>query len=229
MSEQTAVPGALPAPPTPSPLAPARLRDLLLRPSAFFTSPALLKKPELLIAAWIVGVSTAIERMELRLMAAEVVRAGGVSQAMAHGSWPVFWTLALVAGAIHGALVWWIGGWWYRVRLELSGATNPDPRRARAVYTYVNIVEDVPALLTVVVYSFVFTNYAASFESLEWWSAFALIFTVWSFFTSFFGATSAFENISRVKAAIWFVVLPMAFYTIMIGGLAMAVVFLTEQ
>ena len=229
MSEQVAIPAALPAPPTPSPLSLPRLRDLLLRPSAFFTSPALTKRPELMIAAWIVGVATMLDRLDARLLLSEIRAGGGVWMSIAHAPWPMFWVAAILLGAIQAAFVWWIGGWWYRVRLELSGATDPDPLRARAVYTYQNLVVDVPTILVTIAYSFVYVSFAEAYESLEWWSALALIFVVWSFFTSYFGATSAFANLSRVKAALWFVVLPMAFYTILIGGAALAVAILTEQ
>lgn len=229
MSEQTFAPAALPSPPIPSPLSPSRLRDLLLRPTSFFSSPALTKRPELLIAAWIVGVATMLDRLDLRLAISDITSGGGVWMSIAHAPWTMFWVSAILIGAIQGAFVWWVGGWWYRVRLELSGATDPDPLRARAVYAYQNLVADVPTILVTIGYGFVYANFAEAYESLEWWSAFALIFAVWSFFTSYFGATTAFENLSRVKAALWFIVIPMAFYTILIVGAGIAVVLLTDQ
>ena len=228
MSEQIFAPAALPSPPIPSPLSPSRLRDLLLRPTAFFTSPALTKRPELLIAAWIVGVATMLDRLDLRLLASELTSGGAVWKSIAYAQWPFFWVAAILLGGTQAIFVWWIGGWWYRVRLELCGAVDPDPLRARAVYTYQNLVADAPTIVVVIVYSLVYANYMAAFEAEEFWSALALPLAVWSFFTSYFGATTAF-TISRVKAAIWFVVLPMLFYTLLFAGVVLAVTFAGKQ
>jgi hypothetical protein len=228
MSEQAGVAPGMVAPVVtaaehPSPLSPRGLRDLYLRPIQFFTRPNLTAKPALLIAVWMMGIAAVMQRIDYALIAEDSFGfKSGVALGAAH-SWPMFWVIAVVLGMLYGWIVWLAGGWWYWIRVALSGAADPDPRLARAVYTYQNIVVDLPAIVFAILYTFAFAHYAASFASEQLWTWIPGIFFPWSCITSYFGVTSAFRNVSKVKAALWFVVAPLLFYTvlaIMVGVLA---------
>lgn len=215
MSEQVLVaPVAAPAA-HPSPLSPRGLRDLFLRPGSFFARPNLTARPAFLIAIWIVGAATVIERIDYALIAQEFGVKAGPSLAAAH-SWPVFWVVAAVFGVLHGWLVWLAGGWWYWIRVALSGADDPDPRLARGVYIWQNIVADLPDLLFIVLYTFVFADYAAAQDSDQVWTFIPAVFFLWSCLTSYFGVIAAFPAVSKVKTALWFIVAPLLFYTALI-------------
>lgn len=222
MSEQVFVaPVAVPEE-QPSPFSPRGLRDLFLRPGSFFTRPNLIAKPAFLIAIWIMGAATVVERIDYALIAQDFGAQAGPSLAAAH-SWPVLWVVAAVFGVLHGWLVWLVGGWWYWIRVALSGADDPDPRLARGVYVWQNLVADVPNLLFMVLYTFAFANYAAAQDSDQFWTFIPSIFFLWSCFTSYFGVTAAFPQVSKVKAALWFVVAPLLFYTALFMVVALGI------
>jgi hypothetical protein len=200
------------------------LRELYLRPIQFFTRPNLTAKPALLIAVWLMGIEVVMQRIDLALIAEEYfgVRSG-VALGAAH-SWPMFWIIAAVLGVLYGWLVWLAGGWWYWIRVALSGADDPEPRLARGVYTYQNLVADLPAIAFAVLYTFLFRNYAAAQDSEALWTLVPALVFLWSCFTSFFGVTAAFPTASKVKAALWFIVAPFLFYTALIVVLIAAAV-----
>jgi hypothetical protein len=215
----TAQPEASPAGAQPVSV-PKLLAWLLFRPSRLFADLTPLKaKPMWIIVAWIAGVAFAIDRTDVVMMRSELTGRSGSSLAL--DSWVSFWPFILIVGAVHGMLVWLIGGWWYRVRLKWSGDPSADPFSARIVFTYTTLITAVPALLVTVIYTFVYESYRAAWNSDEAWSSLLLIFLVWEFVASYKGVRSAFA-VSKWKARFWFLIMPLAFFTIfglVIGGM----------
>ena len=130
---------------------------------------------------------------------------------MPFDSWAAFWPFILIAGAFYAALVWLIGGWWYRVRLRWSGDANADPFSARIVFTYTNAMTALPALLVTGVYTFVYESYRAAWASEEAWSSLLIIFLVWECIASYKGVRTTFA-VSKWKARLGFLSVPLGFY-----------------
>ena len=118
--------------PAHSPLWPRHLIDLFFRPRRYFSGQlALGKTIYVVFVTWCYGISSNIERIDSSHLRAEMGRPRpGWEQIgpMITESWLAFWVLVLVVGAISGLILWWVGGWWYRVRLQWSGAHEPDKR-----------------------------------------------------------------------------------------------------
>lgn len=199
---------------TRSPLLPEHLVDIFLHPHRFFSSQlALGRTPYVIAVTWCFGAATAIGRLN------ESLDPGSLSGALAAplaDSWPQLWAYLAVSGAGSGLLLWWFGGYWYRVRLAWCGASRPDPRVARLVYIYSAFVGSAPAILLVALQTFVFSSYreawAGSRVNWIWLGVFAL----WSLWPSYVGATTLFD-LGRIRAWIWFVALPAIAYAIASG------------
>jgi len=200
------------------PLHPGRLKDLYFAPSRFFAADNLDWAPYYRIAAWLIGISGAIDRIDKNLMRADLgdPRPG---QEMMTESWFGFWSIVLLSGILGGYLIWLVGGWWYRVRLIWSGALQADKRAARLVYIYAALVGALPNLLIVVIASLLFENYAAYWASDEVWSSLLIIFPFWGIVVSYKGAMTTFE-VRKGRAQWWFLWFPICLYIVFFGVVA---------
>ena len=207
--------------PTQSASLPRLLAALFFRPSRLFADLTPLKaKPPWIIVAWIGGVSSAIDRAD-RLMLKSDLTGNESSTMQLLDSWAAFWPFILMVGAFNAALIWLIGGWWYRVRLNWSGAANADPFSARIVYGYTNLITALPAITATLISTFVYESYRAAWNADEAWSALLLVFIVWECIASYKGVRVAFE-VGKWKARFWFLILPLAVYlavALVIGGM----------
>jgi hypothetical protein len=188
---------------------------LYFRPSRLFADITPLKaKPAFLIVAWIAGITSAIDRVDVNLMRSDLL--GRRVPTALVDSWLGFWPFILAVGALYAGLVWLIGGWWYRVRLRWAGVASPDPFDARIVYIHQDLVVGLPAVLSTVVQMFVFESYRAAWASDEAWSGLLIIFIVWSCIASYKAVRAAFA-VGRWQGRFWFLILPMGFY-LAVGG-----------
>jgi hypothetical protein len=187
------------------------LTSLYFRPSHLFADITPLKaKPAFLIVAWIAGITSAIDRFDVNLVRSELM-GRATPTAFLMDSWLAFWPFILAVGAVYAAMVWLIGGWWYRMRLSWAGAANPDPFAARIVYIHQDLVVGLPAVISTVIQTFVFESYRAAWASDEAWSGLLIIFIGWSCIASYKAVRAAFA-VGKWKARFWFLILPMGFY-----------------
>ena len=208
--------------PESSPFWPQNLLDLLLRPTRFFSdNVALGRTPYVFLATWALGMSSVIDRVDTRLVQAELRDDPARWQALESlvGTWPAMWANVLAGGLVGGALYWWIGGWWCRVRLGWSGAESPDKGLARLLIIYSSFVFAAPAVLSLVGQSLLYDNYIQAYESDTFLSIIVVIMMFWSMFTTYKGAINLF-SVSRRRAQIWFIGLPAVFYFFIMGGAA---------
>lgn len=203
------------APPEPStkPLAVLWLVYLFFRPRTFFQNFVIHSTPGLTaLCAWVYGVSAAFDTIESRLMPET---APGLAD-----SWRTYWALALALGAVEGAFFFAIGGWWYRVRLEWSGASNPAPALARRVYLFASQVLAIPWIAMKASDTAAYESPGAAVAAAgSWWGAVAIVFPVWSCWNSYVGVRTAFV-VRRGAARLWFFILPCAFYAVFVIGVA---------
>ena len=174
--------------------------------------------PSLLLVTWCFGASNAIDRIDKRLMRAELGQARpweSVSPFVVE-SWLGFWPWVLATGAVSGALVWWVGGWWYGVRLRWSGAMDLDKRLARITFVYSSFVVTGPAILLAIGKTVAYPSYAVAYAADEWFSVGFVLFPFWSIVTSYIGVRTLFAVV-RWKAITWFIVLPAMVYGIVLG------------
>jgi hypothetical protein len=220
---------ALPAEPAPPPVDVRRfqpfqlahLRDLFFRPSRFF-APDVRPGPAwaVSLACWLMGISYVIDRIDIKMMQADV--AGTHRNPLTEklvASWDAYWAALLIGGTLAGAMIWFIGGWWYRLRLRWSGAVAPDAREARLAYVFAGLVFCLPALIVTLLLTLRFESYAAA------WSAESLdglllpVFMVWSCATGWLAARTKF-GVTGPLPLLLFLILPVLVYMVAIGGFA---------
>ena len=203
------------------PLCFADLIDLYSRPGKFFSGRLNLgATAPLLLTILVIGVAGQIDRLDSEILRHDfdATRATWTMiEPIVNGPWLMFWAFCIGGGIIGGALVYAIGGWWYRMRLYLSDSGKDiSIPLARHVYIYAGLVSAIPVLLLTIGFSFVHPNYISWFRSDELLSAFVPIFIFWSVAVSYIGATTTFP-MTRWKARLWFLILPCIFYLVIMG------------
>lgn len=180
--------------------------ELLLRPERYFETllrTASKRLPWLVI--WVCGVAQVIDNLDMQLLT-------GRSRADAAilTNWVVLWEFALIGGIIAGLVNWLIGGWWYRVRIYLSGARGVDKRQARLVFVHSLLVLYVPSLVWLVLVTMVYSDYRAAYAESPLVFAFVPIFP-WSAWVSYRGVRHCFD-VRPGRARVWFLILPLTVY-----------------
>lgn len=215
--------------PKPSPFWPQHLVDLFISPRKFFSGQLSLgKTPYVILVTWCYGISHTIDRINRELFRVELGNPRSSWEQfgpMITESWFGFWKWVLMSGAIGGIFIWWIGGWWYRIRLKWSGDNEPDKRASRLVFVYSSFVMSGPTVAFALAYTVAYSNYLQAYSSNDFFSLLLPVFLFWSIITSYIGARTVF-NVSQWKALIWFAILPCLFYIILLGLTTMLLAFL---
>ncbi|MYM71798.1 hypothetical protein GTP56_06245 [Duganella sp. FT134W] len=214
-------------PTMPSVFGPHRLVSLLLTPRTYFAHPDLLRdRRGILIAAVLSGFAGAMDRIDQKLVRADLSNQGmGETSTMTSWvlqSWMNYWILVIGAGLIGSVFIWYIRGWWYRKRLEWSGAGDVAPDDARSVAVLQDLVYVLPTILLALIQTATYSNYAEAWEASDVTGMLVLIFVFWSCWTSYCAATTVF-TVQKSKARFWFLILPLAFYVVILGVVTMLI------
>lgn len=191
-----------------------------MNPSHFFTSFDALARPVLLFAVTLcLGVASMVDRIEQHMLRAEMGHSASgwskVSPWLLH-SWSTLWVALLVLGVLNIPLFWYLGGWWYRLRLKWSGATALDRLRPRLLLFYSSLVYALPVVLVMLVETLLFPNYRLAREAEGSWTLIFVLLSFWSVVVSYCGATRTFALMRR-KALLWFLLLPWTLYAVELG------------
>lgn len=197
-----------------------RLGALFVNPSNFFTAIDDLSRPVLLFAVTLcLGVASMVDRIEQHILRAEMGQSASGWSEMSPwllNSWGTLWGVLLVLGALNIPLFWYLGGWWYRLRLKWSGATALDPLRPRLLFVYSSLVYALPVVLVMIVETLLFPNYRLARDAEGSWTLIFVLLSFWSVLVSYCGATRTFA-LARRKALLWFLLLPWMLYAVELG------------
>lgn len=215
------------------PLRFADLLDLFSRPRQFFAGSLDLGATRYMFpAVWIVGISAQIDRLDTEILRHDfdaTRRSWEIIGPIVTGSWWAFWAWCLGVGLISGGLVYLVGGWWYRMRLYMSGSgRSVDPYEVRQVYIFSSLVVAVPGVLMVLAFTAIYPSYIAAYNADEYVSTFLILFVFWSVAVSYIGVTTTFE-VTKWKARTWFLILPIVFYVLVLGVLVALVAFFAGE
>ncbi len=208
----------------------ADVPDLFLRPSTFFAAVSLDHRwwYGSILCLW--GISQSSARIDQSLMRAELGQPRPGWEELGPwvtGSWASFWTVLLVAGLVGALFYWYVGGWWYRLRLRFSGAVAPDARTARLVMTSAAAVVALPTVLFLIGYTLAFPDYLAAWNSDEAFSTVLLAFPFWGAYVSYRGVRTRFD-VGRWRSRIWFLILPCLTFVMALGLIAVLYAILFE-
>jgi len=198
------------------------LLDLFTRPRVFFAANIDLGESKFLIpVVWVLGISAQMDRVDTEIFRSEMGESRALwdlLEPLINGPWHWFWLFCLGLGMLSGAIIYWIGGWWYRVRLRFSGAPEETETAApRHVYCWSSLVVALPYVLLVIGYTVAYPSYAAAYHSGELVSSVLPLLIFWSVVVSYVGATTRF-SLSGWKPRLWFLILPALFYLVLIGA-----------
>ena len=198
----------------------SRVVALFVQPSYFFASFEGLARPPLIFAATLcLGVASMVDRIEQHILRAEMGQGvsgwSELSPWLLH-SWSTLWIALLVFGALNVPLFWYLGGWWYRLRLKWSGATALDSLRPRLLFVYSSLVYALPVVLVMVGETLLFPNYRLARAAEGSWTLIFVVLSFWSVVVSYCGATRTFA-LTRRKALLWFLLLPWTLYAVELG------------
>lgn len=190
--------------------------SLFFRPGRFFASQNVYNSDSYAIMALLCySITRSIDRIDKEIARDSFgVRRSALDTLEQIGlfdSWAVFWVIVVVVGAIGAPFIWWLGGWWYGLRVRWSGVTAPDMRSVRLIYTYSALVQSLPMLLMTLASTFLYANYAEDYASDSPVALIILIFPFWALITSYVGVRTSFP-VSRWKALFWFLIGPLLLY-----------------
>lgn len=202
------------------PVTAASLKDLFFAPTRFFSAGlALDRQPAYGIAIAFLAVAAAIDRIEQQSLKAEMGRPNPMAD-LVNGSWPAYWGVAAISALIGAWFYWQIGGWWYRKRLNWSGAAVSEPHVPRVVFVWVTLVAAAPSVLEQVLETlFAPTKAEVDLALLE---VMPLFFLFWSIVTSYRAVLTAFPDASRGRLRLWFAILPALVYLFAFGAITTA-------
>lgn len=206
-NESRVIKGAVP------PLAVARLLrlpetlfNLFFRPRRFFAPGQPLDEPHYYQPAlYCIGLAMAIQYLDWAVFRRTLA---GTEPGLPP-QWVDIWLSLAAAGLVNALLVWFVGGWWYRLRLQWSGAVAPDKLTPRLVYVYASFVEALPTVLLLAIQTGAYHHYSDTFGSPANFAL--LLFPIWACIVSYHGATTRYA-LQRRRALFWFVLLPGGLY-----------------
>ena len=191
---------------------------LVLRPKEFFEHYFQKgQSPYLFWVVLIVGVSRAMDRMEHQFLHADLQ--GRLAQVPQANSWTTYWITASLSGLFGGAILYYLGGWWYDVRVGWAGGRR-DRETSRFLYLYSAFI---PSLLQVMAMVGNTVGDKQPFPHELEGIGLALVFgtqvvaTFYAVYVSYRGVRTVHE-LSRWGARVWFLILPGLVYTLAFGG-----------
>lgn len=215
--------------PDESPLWPRHLVDLFIRPRQFFSDHlALGRAPYVILVTWCFGIANAIDRIDQESLRAEFGRPRPGWESMGpylYESWGSYWVAVLAYGMLAGVMLWYLGGWWYALRLRWSGAVDPDKKLARLLYVYSSFIMTGPTVVYALIQTLRHENYLAAYSSDDMLALIFLVFPFWSIACSYIGVRTLFD-VKKGKALTWFAVLPTIVYLLAFGVFAALFAFL---
>ncbi|MEL7227063.1 MAG: hypothetical protein AAGL17_20070 [Cyanobacteria bacterium J06576_12] len=202
-----------------SPYYPKQLIDIFVAPGQFFSAQAALGKPlNVWIASLLIGFSSVFYGISNVVVLFKQGNEDLKPPPEILSSWGELWLFLLVGGFVLGIILWIVGGWWFRVRLVLSGAPEPDGQMARLVYIYSTLVRSLPAFITLLVWSFLYPNLDVAYEqgALFVSQFLSAIFLFGELITAYIGIKTLF-SVDRARAMLWFVFAPAVMYAVSLG------------
>lgn len=175
--------------------------------SKFAQEHLVTSKPKyLLLAIWLLGIGSAADRLT----------------SSDSSSWGEVWAIVLVGGILAGALAYYIGGWFYHVRVGWSKGTGSIDT-ARNIYTFSSLPISVTAIGSLIFNhlaygSDYFVTYAYDASSVDViFGLLALAAIGYSIYISYRGVKDVM-HVQKGRGIFWFVVAPAIFYVLILAS-----------
>ncbi|MCH7308295.1 hypothetical protein MMO38_09105 [Acinetobacter sp. NIPH 1852] len=196
------------------PFSPKNLWMLFLQPKTFFSLPAIYHHRSIMIAAYLIGVFSVMDRVDQKLLQAEFGNRTSLMLDITDAWWS-YWLLVLGLGTISAVIVWLIHGWWYKKRLQFSGAKDADPQLARHIWALQSLVTALPVMIVTILQTLMYSSYLDAYQNSSILNLVVIPFIFWSCWVSYRAATSVFNTNGWAK--FWFLAFPITFYVLAMG------------
>lgn len=160
----------------------------------------------LLLAIWVLGIGSAIDRLT----------------SSDSSSWGEVWAIAIFGGILAGALAYYIGGWFYHVRVGWSKGTG-SINTSRNIYTFSSLPISVVAIGSLIFNQMAYGNeyfdtYYSDASSVDViFALLSLVAIAYSIYISY-RAVRDVMNVEKGRAIGWFVVAPAIFYILIFAS-----------
>ncbi len=201
------MPGQLQA----KPVFPSFIRDFFFDYRAVLKNHLTAEKPPFLfIFVWLLGMSSVIDRIELKALQ---------NQTYPLGNWPAIWGLILIGGIVSGYVGYYVGGAFYHFRVWLSGGSK-NRHISRNLFLYTGLPVYAAAIISEIVDTIVygdkyFTGETNPSLGLTWLFV-SVVAILYSISLSYRGVRLLQET-KLVRSIIMFIALPVLFYTLVFG------------
>lgn len=197
-----------------SPYHPKHFLDIFIAPQDFFSAKLALGKPiYLVLAGWLqgvvfilIGIGQEVARSKMGLSTQELPEE-------LLNSWPTMWMSLYMTSAIVGTIMWFVGGYLFKLRVLLSGVPEPDLPLARIIYIYSSLVRSLPLFILLIAWTILYPNYGEAFDqgAIKLAELLNIVFSLGEMITAYIGVRTLF-SVDRRRALLWFVVAPAAWF-----------------
>lgn len=189
---------------------------LVFQPKKFFTEDFNGEaSPFLFITIAIYGMSNIMGRIEKQFTKADIK--GNLHEYEWMNSWLEYWLGVVIFGALSGYFFYYLGGWFYNVRIKWSDGTS-DIKKAKFLFLYPAFV---PSLIQFLIVVFFMMQSPVPYDpnaDLKLTESVGLVLLIvanfYSIYISYIGVTTT-TDVSISKARLWFLTLPIIFHVFM--------------
>ena len=185
------------------------IHRLFFRPRAYFEGIKAPKKTSwLYIFSLTFALSNAIDRMAMNSLQGRPELK----------SWVEYWTFIAIGGLVGMFIVHIIGTAWYRFRLRMCRTPQENKDLVRMVYLSAAQIYAIPAIVAALAATARFKDpTAAAIGEASWVGWMTVLFAFWSHWSSYVGVRTVFKA-PKLRAAMWFFVLPVSATVLVFGG-----------
>lgn len=197
-------------------LNPKRIAQLFLKPKQFFQDLPKLDTQYIHFATLIVEILMIMDRIDQQLLKISLNENPDFSRyAFVVERWSNYWIFVFVLGLFASVIVWFVYGWFYKIRLTWSGVDNPDSTLVRQVNVLQWCIFAIPIFIITLLQTFIYENYLAAFLSDEIWTG--ILIMAMSLYSSWVSYVAVKTIFSVNKWGIfWFLLLPLVSYILIV-------------
>ncbi|MBI2966295.1 MAG: YIP1 family protein [Bacteroidetes bacterium] len=191
---------------------------LFSNPDDFFQKylPGNKKWPPYFVLTLIVfGISYGIDRIDAQLIKNDLK--GNLDEIPFINNWLGYWIMAIIGGVMGGSILYLIGSWFFNVRLKWSKGTG-NITKSRFIFLYSGVIYGWVIILVTFTGMLLNPKPYDPDSDINLWDlstlCIQLFFVYYSIYVSYCGVRSI-TDADKFRRKIWFLILPVVFYTIL--------------
>lgn len=160
----------------------------------------------------IYGIGSMIDQLQQQFLQYDVK--GDITTLEPLNNWQTFWGASIIFGFVSGLISYYVGGWFFNIRLRLSKGDS-DLQTSRSIFLYSRVIFSFAILFIALIKTLTTPiPYYHKGEFTSWDLGFimiALTFMYQSCYVGYIGVRTL-TNADKTKSILWFIILPMFLY-----------------